>query len=331
MIDQFIRAYRNKTVAVTGAGGYLAAVVIDELRKTPAHILRVSRRDLAPLPGTETIRADVRESDCWQEIVSKADVIFHLAGNTSMYAAARNPSDSLSSTVLPITQLVAAAQAVGHKRRVVFASTATVYGLTDVVPVGESADTKPVTNYDLHKLFAEKQLELATQKGILDGVSLRLANVYGASSSHSSSDDRGVLNKIAIMALQGRNLKLFGDGDHLRDYVHIDDVARAFMAAGKAEDMAGKSFNVGTNRGITVREAFRLVADRVATVTGKRVSIESIPWPEGADSIESRNFVADIAGFTKATGWYPMISLNVGVDMMIESFSRSLKSNSEAP
>jgi len=183
----FINNYENKTVAVTGASGYLASVLIDALQKTPVRILRVSRRDLAPIPGTETLKADVCTSNCWEEIVSKADVIFHLAGNTSVYTAAKNPADSLNSTVLPIAHLVAAAQAAGHKRRVVFASTATVYGLTDSLPVAEDAEPKPVTIYDLHKLFAEKQLELATKQGILEGVSLRLANVYGPSSSTSSS------------------------------------------------------------------------------------------------------------------------------------------------
>lgn len=313
----FAHNYESKTVAVTGASGYLASVLIDALKETPARIMRVSRSDLPPISGTEALKADIRSQDCWEEIVAKADVIFHLAGNTSVYAAAKDPADSLNSTVLPITHLVAAAQIAGHRSRVVFASTATVYGLTDSLPVSEELVPQPVTNYDLHKLFAEKQLELASKQGILEGVSLRLANVYGPSSSTSSSDDRGILNRITKMALQGANLQLYGDGDYLRDYVYVEDVAQAFMAAGVGKAVVGRSFNVASGKGVTVKEAFDLVAKRVESVTGKRVHIQNSPWPEGADPIEFRNFVADTTSFHNAAGWRPITSLHEGVDRLI--------------
>jgi len=192
--------YKDKTVAITGASGYLAAAIVRALMNTSARILRVSRRDLQPIEGSETLKADVAEYDCWREIVSKSDIIFHLAGNTSLQRAKNDPIYSLTSTVVPVTCLMAAAQAESHVPRVIFASTATVYGSTNKLPVSEDNATIPITNYDLHKLFAEKQLELASKHGILDGVSLRLANVYGPSASASSDDDRGILNKVTKLA-----------------------------------------------------------------------------------------------------------------------------------
>ena len=261
---------------------------------------------------------------CWVEIVAKADVIFHLAGNTSVYFAAIDPAESLNSTVLPITHLITAVQGVGRRPRVVFASTATVYGLTSHYPVGEDAPTAPITNYDLHKLFAERQLRLASDQGILEGVSLRLANVYGASSSASSADDRGILNRITKLAMQGACLRLFGDGNYVRDYVYVDDVAQAFMIAGVGEELGGRSFNVASGMGVTVREAFGLVAQRVESITGRQVHIENAAWPEGADPIELRNFVADITAFENSSGWRPTIGLNEGVDRMIEHFDNSI-------
>lgn len=325
LMDDSSRHYENKTVAITGASGYLASVLIDALQQTRAQILRVSRQDLQAIFGIEALKADVRTRDSWEEIVSRADVIFHLAGNTSVYAAANDPVGSLNSTLLPITHLVAAARTAGCKRRVVFASTATVYGLTGDLPVAEDVEPRPITNYDLHKLFAERQLSLASQQEILDGVSLRIANVYGPSSGTSSADDRGILNKIVKMALQGSNLQLYGDGDYLRDYVYIDDVVRALMAAGVGIGVVGRSFNVAGGKGITVRDAFHLVAKRVEAVTGKKVQIENAPWPEGADPIEFRNFVADITSIQHAAGWWPRTNLNEGVDRMISSLiSRSM-------
>jgi len=319
-MGEIVHDYENKTVAITGASGYIASVLIDALRETPARILRVSRSDLPPISGTETLKANLRSWDDWERVVAKVDIIFHLAGNTSVYGATQDAADSLNSTVLPIAQLMRAAQTAGCRPRVVFASTATVYGLTDSFPISESLAAEPVTNYDLHKLFAEKQLDMGTKQGILDGVSLRLANVYGPSSSASSSDDRGVLNKITKTALQGEHLQLYGDGNYLRDYVYIDDVVRAFMVAGVEKTVVGRSFNVASGKGVTVKEAFELVAKKAEGITGKRVHIKNVPWPDGADAIEFRNFVADVTNIFRATRWRPLVGFDEGIDRMISSF-----------
>jgi UDP-glucose 4-epimerase len=188
------------------------------------------------------------------------------------------------------------------------------------LPVAESLVAESVTNYDLHKLFAEMQLELASKLEILDGVSLRLGNVYGPSTIASSANDRGILNKVAKRALQGGDLQLYGGGVYLRDYVYIDDVARAFMVAGVEKKVVGKSFNVASGKGITIKGAFDLVVKKVEMINGKRVHIENVPWPDGADVVEFRNFVADTSSFCKVTSWHPLVSFNEGVDRMISFF-----------
>jgi nucleoside-diphosphate-sugar epimerase len=317
-----IEGYANKTVAVTGASGYLASCLIDLLKKTPAKIVRVSRQALPHSDQDEVLKLDLSCKNSWIAIVAKADVVFHLAGNTSVYSAARHPSDNLRSTVLPITHLVAAARDVGRKIRVVFASTATVYGLAESFPIVEDTPTAPTTIYDLHKLFAEKQLKLASDSGVLEFVSLRLANVYGVSSRTSSAADRGVLNKITMLALQGRELQLYGDGNYLRDYVYVDDVARAFMVAGVGRQLEGRAFNVASGNSVTVSTAFRVVAELVERFTGNQVRIKNVSWPEGVDPIELRNFVADISTFKKCSGWGPTVDLEEGVSRMINHFSK---------
>lgn len=318
-MEDFIHHYENKTVAITGATGYIAFALREALEKTPARVLLVSRRPLVSHSGAQLLTADVRAKDGWLEIVHRADIVFHLAGNTSVHAAASDPADSLRSTVLPVTQLVAAAREARRIPRVVYASTATVYGLTDTLPVDEDTAAKPITTYDLHKLFAERQLELASNRGILEGMSLRLANVYGPSSSPSAAEDRGVLNRMTRLALLGSDLPLYGDGHCLRDYVYIDDVARAFLMAGVQRRMVGRSFNVASGNGTMVRDAFRLVADRAAKVTGKRSQLREVPWPDDADPIESRNFIAEISRISSACDWRPMVPLTAGIDRLIKS------------
>lgn len=323
MMDQ-LKKLNGKTVAVTGASGYIGSALAEALQTCSAHVIRVSRSKLPPKPGMLDVQADICTQACWEDIVSRAEIIFHLAGNTSIYTAIKDPVESLNSTLLPINHLMAAAQKSGKAPRVVFASTATVYGLTDDLPVSESRESKPITLYDLHKRFAEEQLALASHLGILHSVSLRLANVYGPSLNASSAADRGVLNKVSKMALREQDLLLFGDGSYVRDYVYIDDVVKAFMCAGASDQFSGHMFNVASGRGITLNEAFQLVVRSAENITGKRVAVNNSPWPADADAIEYRNFVGDVRSLKDAFNWHPEISLPSGIRKMLDVFSKTL-------
>ena len=314
---KILNGLNGKTVVVTGARGYIGSVLVDALIKHSCKVIRVSRVDLELLADTKTIKGDVRNADIWAEIVAQADVIYHLAGNTSVYEAARNPAESLSSTLLPINHLVKAVQERQCKPRVVFASTATVYGLTPQLPVAENIEPKPITVYDLHKLFAEQQLALATEQGFLDSVSLRLANVYGPSTSVSSADDRGILNRVTAMALQGNDLMVYGDGNYRRDYVYITDVVNAFLLAGISPQIGGQSFNIASGIATTVKEAFDLAAAQAGKITRQSVEVNCAAWPAGVASIEFRQFTAVIEKYTTATGWKPEINLEQGIAFLV--------------
>lgn len=315
---------QGKTVVVTGASGYIGCELVDALVKHDCTIIRVSRVDLTPLPGVKTIKADICNADFWHDIVALADIIYHLAGNTSVYEAAKDPVLSLNSTLLPINYLIQAAQDQKRKPRVIFASTATVYGLTSILPVSETVKPKPITVYDLHKFFAEQQLALASQLGILAATSLRLANVYGPSNSMSSAADRGILSRVAAIALQGKTLKVYGDGSYLRDYIYITDVVNALLISAISPKVSGESFNIASGVGTTVKQAFTLIARESEMVAGSPVKVEMMEWPEGVASIEFRNFTANIEKYKTATGWSPQINLNDGISKLIAS---SLKSN----
>lgn len=308
----------SKTVVVTGASGYIGSMLINALRRYPYNIIRISRNELMPLVGTESIKADINKPRIWSEIVAQADVIYHLAGNTSVYDAAKNPSESLISSLLPLNHLIKAAQTQRRNPRTVFASTATVYGLTTNFPVAESAKPRPVTVYDMHKYFAEQQLFLAAQQGILENVSLRLSNVYGPSASVSSAADRGVLNKVTMMALRGKDLVIYGDGNYLRDYIYIDDVISAFILAGNSKDLGNNVFNVSNGKSITIDEAFKMVARKAAIITGKKVDIKYSPWPSGASKIECRSYVSDVSSISLNLGWQSTTKLESGIDRMID-------------
>ena len=318
MSERIQPRYESRRVAITGASGYLAGALLPELVRAKANVLRVSRGALQPVPGTECLLADLRNGSSWDQIISFADIVFHLSSNTSVYAAEENPAASLDSTLLPVLHMAQSARRARRRPRVVLAGTATQYGLTTVVPVSEETPSNPITNYDLHKLFAERQLLVASQQGFLDGVSLRLANVYGPSGAQSRASDRGVINQAAAAALAGQPLKIFGGERCLRDYVYIADVVRAFLAVGLSEGAyAGSVFNVGSGAGVTVRDAFEQIASEAARVTGKTVPVETTAWPPGSHAIERRDFVADTSALHAATGWSPQVSFKDGVARLI--------------
>jgi nucleoside-diphosphate-sugar epimerase len=314
----------GQTILVTGASGFLGSCVVRQLAAVPCRIRRLDRRvSLDTRPGgtaeIEDVSGDVRDPHCWAAAVEGVDVVFHLAGQTSVYVANDNPGEDLVANVMPVNHLAEACRV--HQRRpvVVLAGTATVVGLTEAALVDESHPDHPITFYDLHKWMAEQYIEAYTRAGVMAGTTLRLANVYGPGPQGSSSD-RGFLNAMVRRALAGETLTMYGTGAFVRDYVFVEDVARAFLSAAAAPDaVEGRHFLIGTGRGTTLAQALALVAERVARKTGHRVSVVSVDPPPGLSPIEQRNFVADTTRFRNATGWSTRVSLEDGIDQTIES------------
>jgi nucleoside-diphosphate-sugar epimerase len=309
--------YADVPVAITGASGYLGSALREALHRQGADVLLVSRRPLAARRGERVLQADPRAGECWRHIVEFAGVIFHLASNTSVYTAAADPAGSLEATVLPICHLVAASRDAGRTPRVIFASTATVYGLTVRLPVSEQAPPDPMTTYDQHKLFAERELALAASAGTLAPVSFRLSNVYGPSPGSSGAGDRGILNKVLARALRGEEIHVFGGGRYVRDYVFVDDVIEGLLAGGMIAETHARTFNLSSGSGVTVRDAFALAIERAALVTGRPGRLVDVPWPAHAERIEFRNYTADVGALRTATGWRPLVSLADGIDRLV--------------
>jgi len=263
--------------------------------------------------------AELDSLDFWLNIVEKSDVIIHLAGNTSINVANDNPALDLNSSVVPIYRLIEACKILRKRPRVVFASTVTAYGFTDNLPVSEATAENPESFYDLHKFFVERQLVLATKLNICDGVSLRLANVYGPSSANSAANDRGILNKIIGLALAGDIVSLYGGGNYIRDYIYIDDVVDAFILASISSKSVGEVFNVGSGVGTSVRDAFNAVTQEVYRQTNKIIEMKDVAWPENSPKIDMRNFIASTEKARTCLGWSPKVSLQTGIATTVKS------------
>ena len=312
--------FRGRNIVVTGGSGYIGSALINKLQKYNCKIIRTSRTTLNPIEGVQDKILDLTSKESWVELVSTADIIFHLAGNTSIALAEENIDDSLLSNLLPIANLVYASKKLKLSPRVVYASTATVYGMTDIHPVSEKEMPRPVSIYDLHKLCVEQHLTMASRQGFISAKSLRLANVYGPSLSESGSKNRDILSKITKACMQGETINVYGGGEYLRDYIYIDDVVEAFLCA-CISDSSDTVINVASGTGTSIKEVFQMIAGEVEKSTGISANIVDTSWPQNINIIETRNFIASNKKLKSMLGWKVNVPLKIGIQRLVKHYN----------
>jgi nucleoside-diphosphate-sugar epimerase len=318
----------NKVICITGAGGYIGSALVDRLKNySVKKIIRISRKKLIPQENLDDWILDLNELDSWLKIVEQSEIIFHLAGNTGITFAEQNPKSSLISEVLPINNLVRASKQLQLCPRVIYTSTATIYGLTEDFPVSETFIPAPITCYDSNKLHAEKQLENASKSQVINSVSLRLANVYGPSPNESSVFDRGILSKVVKMSFENKIITLYGSGKCIRDYIYIDDVVSALVqiSSVKYSEILKNSktvLNVSSGRGTQIKTVFNLIAKEVGKISGQNPNILNTPWPKKVLDIEKRNFIGSSERLKSITGWTAKTPLEEGIRLLVNYYSK---------
>jgi nucleoside-diphosphate-sugar epimerase len=310
---------------VTGAAGFIGGRLVNRLAAEACRIIRVARTappsiDVPLAAEVIDVVGDVCDRATWDQ-VADAHVVLHLAAQTSGAVAAGDAAADFHANVTPMRHLLAACRQRRVHPIIVFAGTVTEAGIPSRLPVTEDETDDPITTYDRHKLMAEDDLKAAASHGNVCGATLRLSNVYGPG-VRGVRQDRDILNRMIAAAMQGQPLTVYGTGEYVRDYVFIEDVVDAFlMAAAHPDPINGRHFIVGSGRGVSIREAFELVAARVEARTGRRVPVITADPPGGLSDIERRHFVADPSHFSAATGWRAEWSLADGIDRTIEAFS----------
>ena len=318
--------YKNKTILITGASGYIGSSVIRALSSTPCNITALVEEgsvcDIFPkgVAKISIFKADIRNREIWKDLLENVDILFHFAAQTSSRKANQNPSMDVEINLLPIVSIIETCQKNNFSPHIIFSGTVTQVGFTASYPVNETFIDLPITVYDINKLTAEKYLQCYSNQLNNYAVVLRLPNVYGPG-PRSSSADRGVLNAMVRKALREEPLTIYGEGNFVRDYIYIDDVVEAFLVAGaKTDILKGKYYIIGSGVGYTIKEAFTLIRDAVAEKIGKESKILHVSLPDNLSQIEYRNFVADTTKFHTATGWRARVSLRGGIDRTIDYY-----------
>lgn len=317
--------FKNKNIIIVGASGYIGSSLVNKLKNFECKIIRISRnpKQLTLLKESSADILDLGldfKSEQFLYEIKKVDIIFYLSSQTSTYVAEKNIIEDYEQSVVPVLDLLAVCDKLTSTPTFVFSSAVTVCGLVDKLPVDESAETNPITVYDIHKLLIEKYLKFYTQKGIIKSCILRLSNVYGPGVK-SSSSDRGILNLMIKKALEAEDLTLYGDGCFVRDYIYIDDVIDAFLRACKYIDNTNnKHYIIGSGLENDIKKAFELIVKKNSTITGKDIRINSIPMPLNMSKIESRHFLANNTLFCNDTNWMVQTTLDCGIEKTMKNF-----------
>ncbi|MFI9381032.1 NAD-dependent epimerase/dehydratase family protein [Kutzneria sp. NPDC052558] len=304
---------------VTGGAGFIGSTLVDRLLRDGHEVVVVDdlrrgrRENLAAAEATGRVRLvelDVASPQLHELLAEvKPETVFHLAAQIDVRVSVADPLLDVHQNVVGTVNVAEAARKAGV-RKVLFASSGgSIYGTPDELPVSEDVPINPKSPYAASKVAGEVYLNTFRQLYGMDCTHLALANVYGP-----RQDPHGEAGVVAIFAqrlLNGEATKVFGDGGNTRDYVFVEDVVAAFVAA-SGDKGGGRRFNIGTGVQVSDRELHTLVAK----AAGAADDPEFAPARLG----DVRASALDNTAAQQGLGWRPEVDIAEGVRRTVDYF-----------
>jgi UDP-glucose 4-epimerase len=300
-------------VLVTGAAGYIGSVVTEHLIACGHEVLALDNLShghrRAVHPEASFFQGDLLEREWLFGLLRRceAEAVVHLAAEALIDGSVRDPGRFFRSNVVAGLNLLEAMAAAGV-RRLVFSSTAAVYGEPETTPIPETAPCRPVNPYGESKLAFERMLPWYEKAHGIRYIAFRYFNACGATERFGEDHvpETHLVPRILEVALGKRPaIELFGDdyetpdGTCIRDYIHVVDIARAHeLALRRLEELSGAVYNLGNGRGYSTLE----VLDTAARLLGKAIPIIRSPRRPG----DPARLVADPGKAQRVLGWKPL-------------------------
>ncbi|MGD8463010.1 MAG: NAD-dependent epimerase/dehydratase family protein [Anaerolineae bacterium] len=297
---------------ITGGAGFLGSALANQLAGEGHTVLALDDlsagdpRRLAP--EVLLTRGDVKDIPKLWTLLQGVDCVYHLAARVRVPESIHYPGDYNSVNVGGTVSVMEAMRDTGV-RRVVFASSAALYGEQQHQPIRESQEAHPNSPYGVSKIAAEYYISTLGALYQIETVSLRIFNAYGPGQELPPSYPP-VIPQLLKQAQTGGSLVIFGDGTQTRDFVYVDDVVAALVSAATATAVNRAVINIGSGREISIND----LAAQVAQATGQRVSILHNQDHTGGVV----RLVADVTQAQKLLAWQPQVQLEEGLRLTLD-------------
>ena len=294
-------------MVVTGGAGFIGSNIAAALADRDDEVIVFDdlssgyAENLAGQPDVKLVEGSILDADLVEDVIAGADVVFHHAASVGNKRSIDDPRhDVMVNAVGTINVLEACRR--GGVRKVVYASSAGIFGELRELPISETHPLEPDSPYGASKLAGEKACLVYAKLYELEAVALRYFNVYGP---HQRFDEYGnVIPIFVFQMIDGETLTIFGDGEQTRDFINVRDVVQANLKAGDSRGVSG-AFNLGSGTRISINGLVR----ELAGLADGGVDVRYGPPRPG----DVRDSLADISRAQEALGFTPAVSLPQGL------------------
>lgn len=303
----------NRKCLVLGGNGYLGYSIVNELVKTNQYVRCLEYNTVIfneRIPNVEYIIGDAFDTETLTNALDNIDIVYYCISTSMPNNSDRFLSNEIRCTLNSL-DFILSVMIKCHVSSIVFPSSGgAIYGEQTSEPVSEEATLAPVTTYGVGKQLSETLIEFYCRKYIINAYVYRIGNVYG--SKRMRAIPQGIVDVFIQEALQNQPIMIWGDAvNSVRDYIYLDDAAKAIVSSSMLNLKGFNVFNVGTGIGTSVQEIIRLIEESLNTHI-------KVKWcrqkPSGVKSI-----VLNSEKIQKATNWKPCMTIEKGVQKTIEA------------
>ena len=301
---------KGQRVVVTGGAGFVGSNTVKRLLQSGASVVVVDdfytgAADNLPssAPNLEVIRGSVTDFDLVRSVIKHDDVIIHEAAR-NIIVSTRNPREDYEVNIGGTLNVLLAAREIGV-RRVVYTSSASVYGNPRYLPINEDDATNMLSPYSVSKFAGENYCRAFYESYGLSTSVVRYSNVYGPG-QRPDNPYCGVVSKFFEAASAGESPRIHGDGEQTRDFTYVDDAVEATLLAAFTAKADGQVYNVGTGRETTVNQLARIIIE----ITQARVEPAYVDRRD-IDNIRRR--VVNIEKIRRELRWVPSVTVEQGL------------------
>ncbi|NEO32916.1 MAG: NAD-dependent epimerase/dehydratase family protein [Symploca sp. SIO3C6] len=299
---------------VTGAAGFIGSHLVETLLSQGERVIgvdqfndyydpRLKRKNVALFeahPAFELVEGNIQDLD-WQTLLKDVEVIYHQAAQAGVRASWGKGFQAYTERNINATQiLLESAKDAPQLKRLVFASTSSVYGNAETLPTSESICPQPVSPYGITKLAAERLCQLYYQNFNVPFTALRYFTVYGPRQRPDMA-----FHKFFKAVIADEAIPIYGDGQQTRDFTFISDAVAANLAAAKAPEAVGQVFNIGGGSRVVLAD----VLDTMEQIVGRKIRRNHIERAMG----DARHTAADVSKAKKLIGYQPQVTLAEGL------------------